>query len=145
MVAKVTITQRANLYEAFAGTNVETDWGLSLAGTGKLVSGGIASYDAAPATWQGLPGTMLSNNGVDVAFVSYAENVAEDTITYTYWFVNTVAAESAFTLFEQVNVPSGFDNKEMALINGTNIQINAYAVQSVGFDNAKSAYEAAEF
>lgn len=147
LVATVTISNKAGLYAAFRSENapadVVKDWGLSLAGAGKLVSGGISDYTAEPATWQGLAGTMLKDSdGEDYAFISYAET--DDAIVYTYWFIDTVTAGQEMpALFTQVNIPEEFDNDEMAAIKDTTITINAYAVQAVGFDNAKTAYEAA--
>ena len=149
LVAKVTITEKDNLYAAFnsekAPDGVVQDWGLSLAGAGKLVSGGISDYTAAPATWQGMAGTMLKDSeSKDYAFITYEEPEGKDTIVYTYWFINSVTKGQVLpALFTQVNVPAEFDNAEMAKLNGVNIEISAYAVQTVGFTNAKTAYDAA--
>nr|WP_276856818.1 SipW-dependent-type signal peptide-containing protein [Intestinimonas timonensis] len=146
LVATVTISNKAGLYEIFDGTDVDQGTWLSLAGTGKLVSGGISDYTAESTTWQGLPGTMLKDSeGENYAFISYSETETE--IVYTYWFIDPVAKSATDTvmpaLFEQVNVPADFDNDDMAKLNNSTITINAYAVQAVGFDNAKDAYEAA--
>ena len=142
LVATVTITKRANLHALYANdtTGVKQPWGLSLAGKGGMVSGGLADYTATGAVDNGVSGTMLSKDGADVAFLTYSEDVAADTITYTFYFKNIHKANDVEVLFTEVNIPSIIDNGD---IDGDlNVTVKAYAIQEVGFDNVYKAYEA---
>lgn len=136
LVATVTITKRANLHNLFEGTDVKKDWGLSLAGKGQLVSGGIADYTAEGAKENGIDGTLLGGK----VFLTYEEDVAADTITYTFYFKEIHKANDVEVLFEEVNIPSIIDNGD---IDGDlNIDVKAFAIQEVGFDNVYEAYAA---
>lgn len=138
LVATVTITKRANLHALYANdtTGVKQPWGLSLAGNGKLVSGGIADYTAVPATENGVSGTLLN----DVVFLTYSEDVDADTITYTFYFKNIHSAGQKEVLFTHVNIPSIIDNGDID--SDLDVTVNAYAVQAVGFDDVYAAYAA---
>lgn len=142
LVATVTITNRDNLYTIYANdtTGVKQSWGLSLAGNGKMVSGGLADYTAAAATENGVSGTMLSKDGTDVAFLTYTEDETADTITYTFYFKAVHKANDTEVLFEEVNIPSIIDNGDIG--SDLEIRVKAYAIQSVGFDDVYSAYAA---
>lgn len=147
LVATVTITKRANLHALYANdtTGVKQDWGLSLAGHGGLVSGGLADYAVTGTQDTGvdntiLSGTMLSKDGKDVAFLTYSEDVAADTITYTFYFKQIHSANAVEVLFEEVNIPSIIDNGD---IDGDlEIRVKAYAIQEKGFNNVYEAYAA---
>lgn len=138
LVATVTITKRANLHTLYADdtTGVKQPWGLSLAGHGKMVSGGIADYTAVPATENGVSGTLLN----DVVFLTYSEDVAADTITYTFYFKNIHSAGDKEVLFTKVNIPSIIDNGDID--SDLDITVNAYAIQAVGFNDVYAAYAA---
>ena len=138
LVATVTIDKRANFYTLYADdtTGVKQPWGLSLAGKGKMVSGGIADYTAVPATENGMSGTLLN----DVVFLTYSEDVAADTITYTFYFKNIHSAGQKEVLFTEVNIPSIIDNGDFD--SDIEIDVKAYAIQAVGFDNVYAAYAA---
>lgn len=150
LVATVTISKRANLYALYANdtTGVKQSWGLSLAGEGQMVSGGLASYtavtkadnDAAGTALADKVGTMLSKDGTDVAFLTYEEDVPADTITYTFYFKQAHKAGDKETLFETVTIPSIIDNGDID--SDLKITVKAYAIQKVGFDNVYKAYEA---
>lgn len=150
LVATVTISKRANLHALYANdtTGVKQTWGLSLAGAGKMVSGGLASYtaatkadsDAAGTALADKVGTMLSKDGTDVAFLTYAEDVAADTITYTFYFKQAHTAGQTEKLFETVTIPSIIDNGDID--SDLTITVNAYAIQEKGFANVYAAYEA---
>ena len=138
LVATVTINKRANLHTLYADdtTGVKQPWGLSLAGNGKMVSGGIAAYTATPAVENGISGTLLN----DVVFLSYSEDIPADTITYTFYFKNIHHAGEKEVLFTQVNIPSIIDNGDID--SDLNVTVNAYAIQAVGFKNVYEAYDA---
>ena len=148
LVATVTIDNKANLERLYEGTDVDTEWGLSLAGKGGLVSGGVASYDAASGTKNNTPGTILSKNGKDVAFITYAEDDEADTITYTYYFLEAHSAGDKEVLFEEVTIPATIDNNFFSenKVNDSSdllsITVKAYAIQKVGLDDVFAAYAA---
>lgn len=142
LVATVTITKRANLHALYANdtTGVKQDWGLSLAGHGGLVSGGLASYTATGASDNNVGGTMLSKDGKDVAFLTYSEDVAADTITYTFYFKQIHKAGDVEVLFDTVTIPSIIDNGD---IDGDlEIRVKAYAIQEKGFNDVYEAFAA---
>lgn len=138
LVATVTISNKADLYALYDGTDVKQSWGLSLAGKGNLVSGGVADYTATPAAVEGLDsGTMLSKDGTDVAYLTYEEK--DDTIVYTFYFVNSFTKNQSVKLFEKVNIPGFIENDDLSTLT---IDINAYAIQKVGFTDVYEAYDA---
>lgn len=138
LVATVTITKRANLYTLYADdtTGVKQPWGLSLAGAGKLVSGGIADYSAAGAEENGMSGTLLNGK----VFLAYSEDAAADTITYTFYFKDIHSAGQKEVLFTEVNIPSIIDNGDID--SDLDVSVKAYAIQAVGFENVYDAYDA---
>ena len=140
LVATVTISNLGDLNTLYANdtTGVKQDWGLSLAGKGNMVSGGIADYTAAGAMSNGVSGTMLSKDGANVAFLTYEE--VADTIVYTFYFQQAHKAGDVETLFEQVTIPSIIDNNDIKT--DLTVKVNAYAIQEVGFDNVYAAYTA---
>lgn len=146
LIATVTINNKANLERLFKGTNVATQWGLSLAGEGKLVSGGVASYVAAPDTKNSTSGTTLSKDDKEVAFITYEEK--NDTIIYTYYFLEAHSAGAEEILFKKVNIPATIDNNffnenaDNASTDLLSITVNAYAIQEKGFDDVFAAYTA---
>ena len=138
LVATVTITKRANLHALYANdtTGVKQPWGLSLAGAGKLVSGGIADYAATGAVENGISGTLLDGK----VFLTYSEDVAADTITYTFYFKDIHSANDVEVLFTDVNIPSIIDNGD---IDGDlEIRVKAYAIQEKGFNDVYEAFAA---
>ena len=137
LIATVTIEKRAALYALYANdeSGIKQDWGLSLAGNGKLVSGGVAGYAATPATEDGKSGTMLSVDGTPVAFVTYEEK--DDTIIYTYFFKHIHTAGSSEILFTEVNVPSIIKDQSLS---GLKVTVNAYAIQAAGMTDVYDAW-----
>lgn len=141
LVATVTISNRNDLYALYKDTDVKKVWGLSLAGEGQMVSGGLASYTAETTTDNGKVGTMLSKDGTEVAFLTYEEDMSADTITYTFYFKQAHKAGDKETLFTTVKIPETIQNN--SITEGTmGITVKAYAIQKVGFDNVYAAYEA---
>lgn len=141
LVATVTISNRNDLYALYKDTDVKKVWGLSLAGEGQMVSGGLASYTAETTTDNGKGGTMLRKNETDVAFLTYEEDESADTITYTFYFKQPHEAGDKETLFTTVKIPETIQNN--SITEGTmGITVKAYAIQKVGFDNVYKAYDA---
>lgn len=137
LVATVTINQRDSFYALYANdTSVKKDWGLSLAGSGKLVSGGIADYTAVGAVENGVSGTLLNGE----VFLTYSEDVTANTITYTFYFKEIQKANDEQVLFDAVTIPATVKNDTF---NGDlNITVKAYAIQAVGFGDVYAAYTA---
>ena len=136
LVATVTVSNRADLYKLYEGTAVKQPWGLSLAGNGGLVSGGVAGYTATAAKENGVDGTLLA----DKVFLTYSEDANADTITYTFYFKDIHKANAKEVLFTHVNIPALIDNGDIST--DLKVTVNAYAIQAVGFENVYDAYEA---
>ena len=138
LVATVTISQRDNLHALYANdtTGIKQPWGLSLAGKGGMVSGGVADYTAVAAVENGISGTLLA----DKVFLTYAEDAEADTITYTFYFKEVHKAGQSEILFTHVNIPAIIDNNDID--DGLTVTVNAYAIQKVGFNNVYEAYTA---
>ena len=47
------------------------------------------------------------------------------------------------TIFNEIQIPSTWDNEEMAYVNGLKINVKAYATQKAGFNTALDAFTAA--
>ena len=142
LVATVTISNLADLDKLYANdtTGVKQDWGLSLAGHGGLVSGGLASYTATGASDNNVGGTMLSKDGKDVAFLTYSEDDVADTITYTFYFKQIHKADDVEVLFDTVTIPSIIDNGDITT--DLTITVKAYAIQEKGFNDVYEAFAA---
>ena len=138
LVATVTISQRGNLHKLYENdtTGIKQDWGLSLAGKGGVVSGGVASYDVvrAGAEENGMFGNLLEND----VFVTYDE--VNDTIIYTFYFMEVQKVGDVNVLFETVNIPANIQNDTFE--GDLNVSVSAYAIQTVGFNDVFEAYEA---
>lgn len=136
LVATVTINQSAKLHELYTNdtTGVKQDWGLSLAGHGGLVSGGIAGYAPVPASENNTFGTLLGEK----VFLTYAEE--GDNIIYTFYFKDIHHAGEKEVLFTNVTIPSIINNDD--LDGDLTVTVNAYAIQAVGFDDVYEAYAA---
>ena len=139
LIATVTIEKRAALYALYANdeSGIKQDWGLSLAGNGKLVSGGVAAFKATPATEGDKQGTMLSVDDTDVAFVTYEEDIPGDKIIYTYFFKHIHTAGASEVLFTEVNVPAIIKDQSLS---GLNVTVNAYAIQAAGMTDVYDAW-----
>ena len=139
LIATVTIEKRAALYALYANdeSGIKQDWGLSLAGNGKLVSGGVAGFIATPATEGDKQGTMLSVDGTDVAFVTYEEDIPGDKIIYTCFFKHIHTAGASEVLFTEVNVPAIIKDQSLS---GLNVTVNAYAIQAAGMTDVYDAW-----
>ncbi len=65
-----------------------------------------------------------------------------DEKVYVFYFKEALAKDEAITLFTKINVPTTFDNAEMAAFAGLEIDIHADAIQANGFDDVMEAFEA---
>lgn len=140
LIATVTISNKSDLYNLFKDTEVEQNWGLSLAGNGKMVSGGIAGWDVVGNTDGDKSGTMLENTDkTQKVFLTYEEPTGKDTIVYTFYFKNAQEAEASYKLFTSVNIPTIIDNGDIT--DGTlSVTVNAYAIQEKGFSDVYTAW-----
>ena len=75
--------------------------------------------------------------GLDANTLKYVET----TDGYTIYAVveNPVAVGTAVDIFTAVAIPREWDNAQMANFNSLTVEVTAYAVQTVGFDNATNA------
>lgn len=108
--------------------------GTNMINVNAVASGGLlAKTPAAKENWNGL---ALVHETEDCVIYQ-----APGTNTWTlYIFMKNVQKANAKTvLFDTLTIPAGWDNKEMALINGMNIDVQAFAVQVNGFANCYDA------
>lgn len=136
LVATVTISSRDQLealYEKY-DSDVVKSWGLSLAGEGALVSGGLASLPAVGASENNTSGTLLG----DKVFLTYTEE--GNNIIYTFFFKEVHEAGDVEVLFEKVNIPAFINNGDIE--GNLTIDVNAFAIQEIGFNNVYDAYAA---
>lgn len=104
----------------------------------------------------GLADTIALAEHVDVAwkladgtFGSEPNNVRNlegeleaDEKVYVFYFEDALTKDQAITLFTEINVPTTFDNVEMAAFEDLEIDIHADAIQANGFDNVMEAFDA---
>lgn len=74
------------------------------------------------------------------------EDEIANTRTYEFWYKEAVSAlendVALDALFDQIVVPGSITNEELATIKGMTITVNAYAIQSDGFETPKAAWDA---
>ena len=96
--------------------------------------------------------TDLVDSDVDDDYIIKYVNINEDgTVSnahsygYKFFVVSKTALSGTnnqgqgidtITLFNTIQIPTAWDNKEMAYFNGTTINVKAYATQTMGFDGA---------
>ena len=115
---------------------------LSLIGSGyenylditKIVSGGLVVEGA----------QMVSFNNLTPTYYANGCYIYQKPISNTEWelylFMERIyAAGEKIVLFTDVDIPDTWDNDEMALFNGSTVDITAYAVQADGFNNCYEA------
>lgn len=75
-----------------------------------------------------------------------SKDTTANTRTYVFYYKKTVSAPEGNAqlqyLFNEIDVPSGLTNEEIATINEMTITIKAYAIQADGFANADAAWAA---
>ena len=88
-------------------------------------------------------------NGYDAANWTYKGNTkdtANNTRTYEFWYKDKVAATTADValdaLFDSITVPGTITGDQLKTIENMTITVNAYAIQSDGFDTADLAWAA---
>lgn len=102
-----------------------------------LASGGLMEEDGTIVNgWNGLP--MVHENTQSVIYQD-ASGAANNTWTMYIFMKNPMVAKSAVTLFDTLTIPAGWDNAEMAKINGMSITVKAYATQTNGFADCYTA------
>ena len=69
----------------------------------------------------------------------YAKELGNYEIRYTYYM--ELPAKKSTVLFDGLNVPTDFDEKQLAMFNGLIIDVEASAIQKANFDTAKAAFE----
>ena len=127
VAAKVTISGAA-LYDL-----IPMDGSADLININAVASGGLLAQSTSYGDYNGL--AVFQNDNYAVY------QVAEGNNTWTlYIFMKAEqAAKAEIVLFDTLTIPAGWDNKEMALINGMNIDVQAFAVQVNGFANCYDA------
>lgn len=147
LIATVTISNKKDLYgiytipaEQITQDTVFQTWGLSLAGNGKMVSGGIAGWTKVGNQDGTKLGTMLKNSdGSQQVFLTYEEPADKDTIVYTFYFKNAQEAGASYELFDTVAIPAIIENGDIT--DGTlSVTVNAYAIQKEGFTDVYDAW-----
>lgn len=89
--------------------------------------------------------TGLVSNGYTVKYAEVKDN-SDAVIALQIYIVKTDALASGATavpFFTGVKIPSTWDNDEMAKCKTLSISVKAYAVQTAGFADANTAFEAA--
>ncbi len=87
--------------------------------------------------------TDTDSEGFDYACKGYYFD-AVDTDSRVYVFYLKLDAGESYKLFDGLNVPADFTNEQMAMFEGLKIGVYADAIQTVGFDTAKDAFDALE-
>lgn len=86
--------------------------------------------------------TNLVSEGYTVTYES-ANNATKLYISYTSVLNKSGATGNAVTFFSGMTVPASWDHDEMAIFNGLEINVAAYATQTYGFTNAETALRTA--
>lgn len=92
-------------------------------------------------TWNNLSPVEECEPGDDANdYVIYqVPDRANNTWVFYIFFKNPFVAGQTVTLFDTLKIPAAWDNAEMALINGMNIEVEAFAVQYNGFADVFTA------
>ena len=88
---------------------------------------------AEAATGKTLVSDFLSGNVFADANYSVKYNTTADSIEIYVIYETVTTTNDSITLFEEVVVPAGWGNDQMAHLENMNIVITAYAVQTTGF------------
>ena len=105
-----------------------------------LASGGLLADQegAAYGDYEGL--FVFQNDTYAIHQQAISAENPEDNVWVMYIFMKEpMAAGEDVVLFDTLTIPAAWDNAEMAKINGMQIDVNAFAAQTEGFD---SCYEA---
>lgn len=99
------------------------------------------------AKWDGIiPDNMVDTEDMLADTKYFAYDNATDTLTYYFYYTETVAAPDAdvklATLFDSITVPEWVTGGQLTALNNFKISIVAEAIQADGFANADKAWAA---
>lgn len=106
----------------------------------------VKFVEANAAKWDGIPDNMVDTEDMlaDAKYFAYDE--AADTLTYYFYYTETVAAPTADVvlpvLFDSITVPEWVTGDQLAALNNFKITAVAEAIQADGFANAEAAWAA---
>ena len=107
----------------------------------------VKFVEANAAKWDGIiPDNMVDTEDMlaDAKYFAYDE--AADTLTYYFYYTETVAAPTADVvlpvLFNSITVPGFVTGEQLTALNNFNITAVAEAIQADGFANADAAWTA---
>ena len=103
--------------------------------------------EANAAKWDGIiPDNMVDTEDMLAKAKYFAYDEAADTLTYYFYYNETVAAPDADvkleTLFDSITVPEWVTGDQLAALENFKISIVAEAIQADGFANAAAAWAA---
>ena len=103
--------------------------------------------EANAAKWDGIiPDNMDETEEMLGNAKYFAYDKAADTLTYYFYYTETVAAPTAdvklATLFDSITVPEWVDGDQLAKLDNFKINIVAEAIQADGFTTAEAAWNA---
>lgn len=128
---RMTITNYDKLVQALKACNDR-----KAPGETQLTIADVIDIDT--VTWD--PQAERSN--ADAGVFEYWLNYEYNGTKFGYEYPGTPEKETLPALFEEINVPGEFTDKEIELINGLKIEIVAEAIQADGFANADAAWAA---
>jgi len=99
------------------------------------------------AKWDGIiPDNMVDTEDMLGSAKYFAYDEAADTLTYYFYYTETVAAPDADivlpVLFDSITVPEWVTGEQLAALNNFKITAVAEAIQADGFANADAAWAA---
>lgn len=103
--------------------------------------------EANAAKWDGIiPDNMVDTEDMLGSAKYFAYDEAADTLTYYFYYTETVAAPDADVvlpvLFDSITVPEWVTGEQLAALNNFKITAVAEAIQADGFANADAAWAA---
>ena len=107
----------------------------------------VKFVEANAAKWDGIiPDNMVDTEEMLADAKYFAYDAATDTLTYYFYYTETVAAPSADVvlpvLFNEITVPEWVTGDQLGTLNDFKITVVAEAIQADGFDTADKAWEA---
>ena len=107
----------------------------------------VKFVEANAAKWDGIiPDNMVDTEEMLGNAKYFAYDKATDTLTYYFYYTETVAAPTADVvlpvLFDKITVPEWVTGDQLAALNNFKIDIVADAIQADGFDTADEAWAA---
>ena len=132
VVAKIVVTA-ADIEKLRERLGFENSNGLI--GLTPYVTGGVLDlkYDAESAS------RFVNDTCILEQVVNEADN------TFYVYFVNQQQAENQLTIFEQIHIPADWTAEDLQALDGLEINITAYAIQSDGFKDVETAFAAGQF